>query len=185
MLPTALHDIVPTLTDEQLNELADLALNLEPRRRRDEEAMARAIAKLREAGELPAPKAAVIDPENEDPNDAPEWVDPEGKLSAMYTMGSVVKRHGLYYESSYQGLNQWEPGAEGVSEQVWRDVTRFWVAPEGVGWWEQDRDLKAGDLVYFNGMTYRVLQDHTSRMRAMPHRAPKLYEPVTEDNPSE
>lgn len=185
MLPNELRLTVETLTDEQLRELTDLVLYTEPQRRRRERAMAEAIAALRQTGEIEGPKAATItDTEGPDLGDVPYWVNPEGKRSRMYSNGDVVRVGDEIFQSEYQGLNGWEPGAPGVGDTKWRNVTALWILPEGARFWDIGLDVKAGDLIRFSGVTYRAIKDHKTVGRLTPPRATNLYEPVPEDEPA-
>lgn len=52
---------------------------------------------------------------------AGEWEQP-GPTNA-YRKGDRVWHNGKLWESTYDGLNVWEPGAVGVGEDIWAEVT--------------------------------------------------------------
>ena len=53
----------------------------------------------------------------------PEWKPWDG-VSGGYKTGDVVMHGGKYYISEYEGaMNVWEPGAPGVDERYWKEIT--------------------------------------------------------------
>lgn len=53
----------------------------------------------------------------------PEWQPWDG-VSGGYAQGDVVMHGGRYWVSTYEGaVNVWEPGAPGVDERYWREMT--------------------------------------------------------------
>lgn len=65
--------------------------------------------------------------ENEDGEEGageiPEWQMWDG-VSGGYVRGDVVAHAGRYYVSEYEGaVNVWEPGAPGVDERYWREIS--------------------------------------------------------------
>lgn len=50
-----------------------------------------------------------------------EWVQPDSTNG--YAKGDRVTHNGRVWESAYDGPNVWEPGATGVGEDIWKDVT--------------------------------------------------------------
>lgn len=196
MLPIELRRSVETLTDEQLRELTDLVMYVEPRRRRQEAAMADTIDALRASGELDAPKTAVIEPDKElAVADVPAWVDPGTVHSRMYTGGAVVSHRNRIWLSEHRGLNSWEPGAPGIDERIWRDITDEvtgkdagdtdagdtdastpGAAQDGAIPFKAGLDLKKGDVVEFQGARYRVVQPHTSASNWTPPEVPALFQ---------
>ena len=190
MIAQELKESVSRLTDEQLRELTDLVMHDEPRRRRQEAAMAVTINVLRASGELDAPKTAVIEPDRElKLADVPAWVDPGTVHSRMYTGGAVVKHKKRIWLSEHRGLNHWEPGADGVDERIWRDITDEvtgkdagdtdagtpGAAADGAIPFKPGLNLKAGDVVGFQGAKYRVIQPHTSQSNWTPPVVPALF----------
>ena len=60
---------------------------------------------------------------NEGAQLVPEWQPWDG-VSGGYVKGDVVLHGGKYYISEYEGaVNVWEPGAPGVDERYWREIT--------------------------------------------------------------
>ena len=53
--------------------------------------------------------------------DIPEWKRPQPGIFDGYTVGQRVTRNGKTWESVYDGLNVWEPGAVGT-EALWKEV---------------------------------------------------------------
>lgn len=53
----------------------------------------------------------------------PEWQMWDG-VTGGYMKGDVVMHGGRYYVSEYEGaVNVWEPGAPGVDDRYWREIT--------------------------------------------------------------
>lgn len=50
-----------------------------------------------------------------------EWVQPDSTNG--YALGDRVRHLGRTWESVFDGQNVWEPGAVGVGEDIWKDVT--------------------------------------------------------------
>lgn len=191
MIAQELKESVSRLTDEQLRELTDLVMHDEPRRRRQEAAMVDTINVLRESGELEAPKTATIEPDKElSVDDVPPWENPGTLHSKMYTHGSVVRHIGRIWLSEHRGLNSWEPGAPGIDERIWRDITDEvtgkaagdtdastpGAAQDGAIPFKAGLDLVAGDVVGFQGAKYRVIQPHTSQSNWTPPAVPALFQ---------
>ena len=52
-----------------------------------------------------------------------EWELWDG-VSGGYQQGDIVLHEGRYYVSEYKGaVNVWEPGAPGIDERYWREIT--------------------------------------------------------------
>lgn len=186
MLPAELYEIVARLDDEQLREVTDLVLHTEPQRRSKQAAMADTITELRESGELEAPEAATIEPDKELSVDTvPAWVNPGTLHSKMYTLGNVVTHNGRVWKSTHPGLNHWEPGSTGVDYRIWADITDevteepedsdTTVPTNGAKPFKPGLELKAGDVVTYNGNDYKVLQPHTSAAHWPPDAAHSLF----------
>lgn len=189
MLPKELHQMVRALSDEQLRELIDLVMYSEPRRRRDQVAMADAVSKLQDSGELSKPE--VTDVTTDKPTkieDVAVWANPGTIHSKMYRLGDVVAHRNRVWESTHPGLNHWEPGAHGIDERIWRDITdELWpeeptsgantpgAAQDGAIPFKAGLNLKAGDVVVYQGVKYRVVQPHTSQSNWTPDAVPALF----------
>lgn len=181
---------ISALTDDELEMIRQFVMYDEPDRRRREAAMVDTIDTLRQSGELDAPKTAVIEPDKElSVADVPAWVDPGTVHSRMYTGGAVVKHKKRIWRSEHRGLNRWEPGAQGVDERIWRDITDEvtgkaaddtdagtpGAAQDGAIPFKAGLNLKAGDVVVHQGVKYRVSQPHTSQSNWTPDAVPALF----------
>ena len=136
-----------------------------------EKAKAEVVIELREKGALEAPDAAKQPPEKpEEVKTVPAWSDPGTDHARMYTKGDIVTHGGKVWQSEVDGLNSWEPGAEGVYDFIWRDITPAPVEPAKQPDGSKDNplpfkaglQLTAGQFVTYQGTTYRVIQGHTS-----------------------
>lgn len=128
------------------------------------------------------------------PSAVAPWENPLTDHSKMYLQGAVVTHNGRILESTHPGLNSWEPGAHGVDENIWFDITHL-VQPDAPGTLTDNTDTSAGavdtathtipyapglpvqpgDIVEFEGAHYRVLQPHTTADRWRPDEAHSLY----------
>ena len=66
--------------------------------------------------------------ESEEPQDKPvkipKW-EPWDGISDKYQTGAAVKHKGKYYQNVLEGMqNTWEPGATGVDERYWKEITK-------------------------------------------------------------
>lgn len=143
-----------------------------------QKAEAELVRDLQDAGQLPKPAAA----EEGHAEHVPAWQSPGTGHAQMYHTGQVVTHNGRTWVSRHEGLNHWEPGATGVDERIWEDIT---PAPEptpdsdassGPPAWQPGQNYAIGTLVTFSGQTYRVTQDHTSADHWQPPSAPSLYQ---------
>ena len=58
------------------------------------------------------------------PAKTPKWKPWDG-ISTDYQTGAVVKHKGKYYQNVLEGMqNTWEPGATGVDERYWKEITK-------------------------------------------------------------
>lgn len=54
----------------------------------------------------------------------PAWVPWDG-ISSNYQYGAVVTHNDKYWQNMLQGVqNTWEPGAVGVDERYWKEITK-------------------------------------------------------------
>lgn len=54
----------------------------------------------------------------------PAWVPWDG-ISSDYQYGAVVTHNGKYWQNVLRGMqNTWEPGAVGVDERYWKEITK-------------------------------------------------------------
>lgn len=118
---------IKNLSGEDFENLLGWAVTTERDRRRALEAKERVraelVAELVEQGKVTGAKfisqeAALA---GEKP---PSWSDPGTDVTKMFPFGAVVarKRH-IYISEVEDKLNSWEPGGEGVHENIWRDIT--------------------------------------------------------------
>lgn len=66
--------------------------------------------------------------ESEEPQDKPvkipKW-EPWDGISNKYQTGAVVAHGGKYWQNVLEGMqNTWEPGATGVDERYWKEITK-------------------------------------------------------------
>ena len=53
-----------------------------------------------------------------------QW-EPWNGISDQYQYGAVVTHNGKYWHNVLQGMqNTWEPGSEGVGENIWKEITK-------------------------------------------------------------
>ncbi|WP_018024372.1 carbohydrate-binding protein [Corynebacterium ulceribovis] len=116
-----------TLTKTQFDAHLRAVLAEQDRRRalpHVEQAQANVVKELQDAGKLPLPDA-LSDPDHlpENLDDIPAWANPGTDHSAMYRHGDIVSHDGRVWQSTHPHLNHWEPGATGIDNRVWRDIT--------------------------------------------------------------
>jgi len=109
--------------------------------------------------------------------DGETWTAPTGAHDA-YALGVTVKHAGKTWVN-LTPANVWQPGntADPQSYRWWREV----VADPGPGtpaWDGNGHAYKVGDLVTYQGLTYQVLQAHTSQPGWTPNIVPALYKVV-------
>ena len=160
------------LTDEDFQRFrADV--RVEQRRRDDLQAQAELIQDQREAGILPGPEGT-------------EWVMPTDARWNTYMAGDQVTHNGQEWESQVD-YNVWEPGGEGVYDNVWKQVEKPTESepepepepqpepepepepqpetptePEPTPW-APGLQLAAGQRITHNGKTFEVIQAHTTQ----------------------
>lgn len=100
-----------------------------------------------------------------------EWTQPTGAHDA-YPVGSLVTHEGELYISDIPN-NVWAPGVHG-----WSISEDDEVVPEeqpDAHNWAIDTEYLVGDLVNYEGLVYRVIQQHTSQAGWLPSAVPALY----------
>lgn len=186
---TAIYDQIRELSEQDFRELKAWILLTETDRRAQEPAVRAGqqeiIAGLQEAGTLPKPE--YTNTEDVKPEATfPDWVSPGTSHALMYPRGAVVKHNDRVWESQLD-LNHWEPGAFGVDEHIWLDITHLTeqreaeeveggeeggaVIPFGPG-----LPLNEGDIVEYKGDKYRVTSAHTSADHWPPDEAHALFQ---------
>jgi hypothetical protein len=101
-------------------------------------------------------------------DEIPEWVQPLGGFDA-WPLGAKVLHSGFTWESLVAN-NVWQPGAVGT-ETLWRNLT----PPPATTEWKAGVQYKVGDVVTYQGSSYRVLQAHTSQAGWTPPVVPALF----------
>lgn len=99
------------------------------------------------------------------------WTQPLGAHDA-YPEGALVTYDGRLYRSDIPN-NVWEPGVHGWSLNQ-DPETEPEPQPDAPAW-ESDTPYIVGDLVVYDEVVYRVLQDHTSQSHWAPPGVPALY----------
>ncbi|OFN18993.1 hypothetical protein HMPREF2604_05040 [Corynebacterium sp. HMSC055A01] len=127
-----------------------------------------------------------------DPEKVPAWANPGADFLKAHRQGGVVKHGDKYWVSEAENLNAWEPGAEGVHTNIWRDVTHEVLPPapktdgrgKVIAQGSQENpfpfvagiQVKAGQYVLYQDAKYRVLQGHTLADHWAPTVAPALFQ---------
>ena len=101
------------------------------------------------------------------PDEVPGWDDPAGQIAHGYSPQSVVAHNDRVWLSTFPGINTDTPGGEGTWA-AWQDITtQVCPAPvdEETGQpvpepYTDSRQYTAGDLVTFDGSTYRCTGNH-------------------------
>ena len=151
-----------------------------------EQAQAALVSELQEAGKLDKPKAVTLEEAVEALDKVPAWENPLTDHSKMYGQTNVITHNGRFWESTHAGLNSWEPGAQGVDEYIWRDVTQQVrsTAPEentaspGAIPFAPELPVEEGDLIEYGGVVYKVLSGHVTKSYWPPSESPSLFERV-------
>ncbi|HAT1445453.1 hypothetical protein ACL1HT_04270 [Corynebacterium striatum] len=151
-----------------------------------EQAQADLVSELQDAGKLEKPKAVTLEEAIAAPDKVPAWENPLTDHSKMYAQTNVITHNQRFWESTHAGLNSWEPGAHGVDEYIWRDVTGqvHPTAPEentaspGAIPFAPGLPVQEGDLIEHEGVTYKVLSAHTTQSHWPPDQAHSLFERV-------
>ena len=182
-----IKESIQQLTDDEVEKLGVWIYGDERERRATlkavEQAQAEVVKELQDAGKLPLPDA-LTDAEKLPAaiSDVPEWVNPGVDHSMMYREGDIVRHNDRIVRSTHKGLNHWEPGAHGVDEHIWADITdRYTNQPEEPGTGEvrpfaPGLDVTEGDIVAYEGAHYRVLSAHTTATHWPPDQAHALFE---------
>ena len=110
------NELVQMMTDflnpsTEAPELKDLYERLEAR----VSVLEDAVKELQGGGlEEPEPDEIIV----------PAWVPWDG-ISSDYQYGAVVTHNGKYWQNVLQGMqNTWEPGAVGVDDRYWKEITK-------------------------------------------------------------
>lgn len=178
---------IRTLTDTDFNKLSDeMFIMRREREARDqvEAGQAELVAELQEAGKLEKPATATVEEATSNPDTVPAWENPLTDHARMYLQGAVVTHNGRIWQSTHPGLNHWEPGATGVDERIWADITdrvhptkpEENTASPGAIPFAPGLPVQPGDIVEFEGAQYRVLSAHTTASHWPPDQAHSLFQ---------
>lgn len=159
-----------------------------------ERAQAEVVAQLQEAGKLEKPAVATEVEPGKPLEDYDPWVDPGTDHALMYRQGDIVAHDGRLVESTHSGLNHWEPGTLGLDGRIWRDVTPepdpapdateppAPAAPDGTAAhpfaFAPGLALAVDQYVTDKGVTYKVIQAHTSAAHWPPDAVPAMFQKV-------
>lgn len=186
--PQAAREIVMRLSDYDLLQHRLYCSDEEPKRRQREadrgEAQAELVAELQKSGQLSRPATATMEEATEAPDTVPAWENPLTDHARMYLQGAVVTHNGRIWQSTHPGLNHWEPGATGVDERIWADITdqvhptepEENTASPGAIPFGPGLPVQPGDIVEFEGARYRVLSAHTTASHWPPTEAHSLFQ---------
>ncbi|AIT62188.1 carbohydrate-binding protein [Corynebacterium doosanense] len=196
-----IRDDIQKLSEIDFVDLRGWMVNTETERRANAPALdvARAgvIEDMRKAGTIPDPAPEVKVTDKTKVTDFAEWVNPGTDHAKMYLFSKKVRKNGKVWESQVRGLNSWEPGAPGIDDRYWKDVTAQVITPpappadtatpaaptlDGT----QARPfpfaaglaLTVGQYVTDKGITYRVLQAHTSAAHWPPAAAVSMFQKI-------
>lgn len=182
--------VVQTIPFEDLATLRTwITLTEVPRRKmqaRVEQAQAELMTELQDAGLIERPEAVTVEDAVAYPDKVPAWDNPLGDRSKSYLHGNVITHHDRFWESRALGLNSLEPGAHGVDEGIWADITDM-VTPQttpdentagGVIPFAPGLPVQEGDIVEHEGRRYRVLSAHTTSADWPPAESEALYQPL-------
>lgn len=181
-----LQALIQGLTPEGWVELYQWCCSVESPRRLTEsaraEAQAEVVLQLRNTGGVKPPVAKAANPQG-----FTRWENPGSTHSKMYLLGDKVFHEGRVWESKVQGLNHWRPGAVGVSDQVWLDITDELFPPsapevladgEVKDMWRLRHDYRVGDRAQWEDAVFEVVQAHRSQADWAPSLASSLWKKV-------
>ena len=182
---------IQTLTDSEAAHLTSWLDGVETARRRDAKvagvAVADCVGKMQDAGTIPKPATATAPPATTAAiAGIPAWVNPGTNHAKMYRKGAIVRWNGKVWQSMTDQLNSWEPGAAGVYDFIWTDITpaatAAGTAPDGTQAapfpFRDGLTLTKDQYVTYQGNTYKVLQPHTTQSGWNPPAVPALFQKV-------
>ena len=162
-----------------------------PARAAEDKARAEIVANLAETVPELVSAHVTLEEAKADPGKVPAWKNPGADFLKAYRQGAVAKHAKKYWLSETENLNVWEPGAEGVHTNIWRDVTYEVLPPapvtdeSGAVIPQGDRDnpfpfiegiqVDAGKFVSFNDEIYEVRKAHTLAAYWPPNAAHSLF----------
>ena len=186
-----LQDQIKQLDDNDFRQLQAWVATTEKDRRAAqpaiEQAQAEIITELQDAGKIEKPEAATEEEAKADAAKVPEWKNPGTRHDLIYHYDDVVRYQGKLVRSTHKGLNHWEPGTLGFDGRIWEDITPDEDAtPEGENMpttpaapvWKPGVTYVPGEVITHNGVTYKVVQGHTSQAGWQPDMVPALFSRV-------
>lgn len=154
------------------------------------------ITDLRTSGTVETPTDTKIEDiqSGKPASKAKAWKNPGTLHHKMYLKGDVVSHRNRLWVSTHDGLNHWEPGAEGIDERIWAEVPVEEAQPEvetptpeaekttpvkpSTPKWKSGVNYSKGDKVLYKGTIYEVVQPHTSAGHWTPDAVASLYKRV-------
>ena len=162
-----------------------------PARAAEDKARAEIVAGLAETAPDLVSAHVTLEEAKADPSKVPAWKNPGADFLKASRQGGVVKHAGKYWLSETETLNVWEPGAESVHTNIWRDVTHEVQPPapktddsgkviaqgtaENPFPFVAGIQVKAGQYVLYQDQKYKVLQGHTLANHWAPDVAHSLF----------
>lgn len=162
-----------------------------PARAAEDKARAEIVANLAETAPELVAVHVTLEEAKANPGKVPAWKNPGSDFLKAHRQGGVVKHGGKYWVSETGNLNTWEPGAEGIHTNIWRDVTHEVLPPapvtdeSGAVIPQGDREnpfpfiegiqVDAGKFVSFNDEIYKVRKAHTLAAYWPPNAAHSLF----------
>lgn len=187
---SVLQEQIQALSRDEFTEFYLWLVNTEEPRRQAlpkvEAGQAELMEELRKQGVVAAPAAEDAVVEDKPVEEYPQWVNPGADHSKMYTPGMVVRHEGELWESTMPGLNPYEPGLP-TTWAAWRKATPASEAADspvegggdtpddGVQPWAPGQTVAPGDERSYNGVTYVVVQGHTTQAGWEPNVVPALW----------
>lgn len=159
-----------SLSDEEFRVLRRAVL--------DEKVRRDSAPAVEEALDLAAQEYYEANPPETTDDGTPVWCQPLGAFDA-WPVGAVVAHAGRRWRNILPKVNVWEPGNDGPVP-TWEDITPP-VDPEPeseVPAWAPGVAYVAGEAVVHGGVTYRVVQGHTSQTGWEPPNVPALWQPA-------
>ena len=182
---------VESVTQDEFEQLVSWIVTTERDRRRDvlarEKAQVEVVTQMVADGTITGAPAVTLE-EAREGEDVPDWVNPGTDHTKMYRPGQVVHHKGRYWFNAVADkLNSWEPGAEGVYDNVWMDVTDYVAkedepevdtpppapTPDGSRElpfpFEPGKKVTTGQHIEYQGQVYKLQQDHTMASHFLPN----------------
>lgn len=185
-----LQDQIEQLDDNDFRQLQAWVATTEKDRRAAqpavEQAQADIVTELQDAGKLDKPEAATEEQAKEDAAKVPEWKNPGTRHDLMYHYDDVVRYQGKLVRSTHKGLNHWEPGTLGFDGRIWEIIeeaeesadTEETTDQPTVPEWKPGIAVKPGQKYAHNGVTYEVVQAHTTQAGWEPSAVPALWKKI-------